>query len=95
MEGKKIALYLLVFLAAFCIIFLPGYSELNKLKEENEQLQKRIRLLEEHNDKLKAELVMMHEDPGYVEKKARDKLGIVKKGEVIYKKRQENADAGL
>jgi cell division protein FtsB len=95
MEGKKIALYLLAFLAAFCIIFLPGYSELHKLKGENEQLQKRIRLLEEHNDKLKEELVMMKEDPEYLEKKAREKLGIVKKGEVIYKKRQENADAGL
>lgn len=95
MEGKKIALYLLAFLAAFCIIFLPGYSELHKLKGENEQLQKRIRLLEAHNDKLKEELVMMKEDPEYIERKAREKLGIVKKGEVIYRKRQENADSGL
>jgi len=95
MEGKKIAVYLLIFLAVFCIIFLPGYSELNKLKEENEQMQKRISLLEEHNDKLKEELVLMREDPDYLERKAREKLGIVKKGEVIYKKRRESGDEAL
>ena len=89
MEGKKIALYVLGFLVLFCAIFLPGYSELHKLREKNEQLQKRIELLEEHNDDLKWELMKMREDPAYVEKKARDKLGVVRKGEWIYRKDQE------
>lgn len=76
-------------LALLGIVFLPGHSELQKLREENEQHKKRIELLEEHNEKLKRELAKMQEDPDYVEKKARDKLGIVKKGEIIYRKREE------
>ncbi|MFC1643895.1 septum formation initiator family protein [Candidatus Omnitrophota bacterium] len=86
MGSKRIALYILLFLAVLCIIFLPGFSELHKLREENVQLQQRIRLLEEYNQQLKSELLEMGQDPGYIEKKAREKLGIVKKGEIIYKK---------
>ncbi|RKY41223.1 MAG: hypothetical protein DRP85_06930 [Candidatus Makaraimicrobium thalassicum] len=86
MEAKKIAFYLLVLLTLFCVIFLPGYSQLQKLREKNREYQKRIRLLEEHNDELKEEIVKMREDPGSVEKKAREKLGILKKGEWIYRK---------
>lgn len=86
MEGKRIAFYLLGFLALVCVIFLPGFSRLHKLREENEQLQKRIELLQDHNDILEDELAKMRQDPAYVEKKAREKLGIVKKGEVIYRK---------
>ena len=87
MEKKKIVFYILGFLAVFYMIFLPGFSELQKLREENDQHQRRIRLLEEQNEELKAELKLMQEDPDYVEKKAREKLGIVKKGEIIYKSR--------
>lgn len=86
MEAKKIALYVLGILAIVSIVFYPGQSELIKLRSENEQYQKRISLLEERNDELKTELAKMREDPSYIEKKAREKLGIVKKGEVIYKK---------
>ncbi len=59
------------------------------MREANEQYEKRIELLEEHNDKLKEELAKMQKDPDYVEKKARDKLGVVKKGEIIYRKKGE------
>ena len=85
MEKKRIIFYVVALLAVLSMIFLPGYSELQKLREENEQHQRRIRLLEEHNDKLKEELVKLEQDPEYLEKKAREKLGIVKKGEVIYR----------
>ena len=87
---KKIIFYVLSVIVVFCIVFLPGFSKLHKLKEENVQYQKRIELLEEHNDELKRELAEMRQDPGYVEKRAREKLGIVKKGEIIYKKENDN-----
>ena len=73
---------------ALGIIFLPNYSELHKLREENEQLERRILLLEEHNNQLKEELQKMKQDPDYVEKRAREKLGIIKKGEIIYRKNE-------
>jgi len=36
---------------ALGVVFLPVFSILQKLREKNDQLQKRIKLLEEHNDK--------------------------------------------
>ena len=84
MERKKIVILILCVLAAFALVFLPGFSELQKLREENGQYLRRNRLLEEHNESLKSELKSLNKDPGYVEKKAREKLGIVKKGEIIY-----------
>ena len=84
MERKKVTLYGVVILTALAVVFLPGLSKLHKLRRENVQLHKRIRLLEEHNDVLTEEIANMQQDPGYVEKKAREKLGILKKGEIIY-----------
>ena len=86
MERKKVILSILGITGILCVVFLPGYSELQKLREKSEQYQKRIKLLEEHNDDLKDELTRMKEDPEQIEKKARNKLGIVKKGEIIYRK---------
>ncbi|MGB2601464.1 MAG: septum formation initiator family protein [Candidatus Omnitrophota bacterium] len=85
MEKKRIIFFIVVVLTALSILFLPGFSELHKLREDNDQLKRRIVLLEEHNDNLKEEMLKMKQDPDYVEKKARKKLGIVKKGEIIYK----------
>ena len=87
MESKKRVIFtILFFLVATGVIFLPGFSKLHKLREENEQLEQRIKLLERNNDDLKEELAMMRQDPEYVEQKARERLGIIKKGEVVYRR---------
>jgi cell division protein FtsB len=85
MEGKKITLYLVIFATLMGLVFLPGLSRLHRLRRENEELQKRMQLLQEQNDLLQEEIVTMQQDPGYVEKKAREKLGVLKKGEIVYK----------
>ena len=85
MERKKITLYGVALLVGLAIVFLPGLSRLHKLRRENAQLEKRIRLLEEHNSVLEVEIEKMQKDPMYVERKAREKLGIIKEGEIIYK----------
>ena len=90
MEAKKLAFYLIGFMALLAVIFLPGFSELQRLREENAGYQRRIEVLEVTNDKLKEELVKLEEDPDYVEKRAREKLGIVRKGEIIYRKKEAN-----
>ncbi|MFH1395474.1 MAG: septum formation initiator family protein [Candidatus Omnitrophota bacterium] len=89
MERKKIIFYILGILTILCVIFLPGYSKMQRLREENREKVQRIKLLKENNRKLNSELTKMKEDPEYVERKAREKLGIVKKGEVIYRKKEK------
>jgi cell division protein FtsB len=89
MEKKRLIAVLVVFVAALVVFFLPGYGKLQELKTEREQYKKRISLLEEYNRALQEEIVRMREDPDYLEKKARDKLGIVRKGEIVYRKNSE------
>lgn len=86
MERKKVIIFISVAFIGLWIVFLPGFSELQKLREKNEQLLSRIKLLEEHNSKLDDELLRIEQDPDYLEERAREKLGIIKKGEYIYKK---------
>ncbi|MGB2631010.1 MAG: septum formation initiator family protein [Candidatus Omnitrophota bacterium] len=85
MERKKITLYLVIFAVLLGLVFLPGFSRLHRLRRENRELQKRIELLQEHNDMLKEEIADMQQDPEYVETKARGKLGVIKKGEIVYR----------
>jgi cell division protein FtsB len=84
MEKKRLIVILIAITALLVVIFLPGFSELQKLREENDQYKKRVGFLEQRNNKLKGELSRLKRDPVYLEKKAREKLGIVKKGEIIY-----------
>ncbi len=85
MEGKKITLKTVILAAVLVIAFLPGFSRLQRLKEENLRLKKRIEFLSEYNGVLQDKVGKLENDPNYLEKRAREKLGIIKKGEIIYK----------
>ena len=84
----KQLIFILLIAGLLAIIFLPGYSELQKTREDNEQQKRRIVFLEEDNGSLKTELSKLRNNPDQVEEKAREKLGIVKQDEIIYKKKK-------
>ena len=67
------------------VIFLPGYSKLQRLRAHNRDLTKQIQELEKDNDRLSEQIDQLENDPFYIEKKAREKMGVSKKGELIYK----------
>ena len=67
------------------IIFLPGYSKLQELKAKNRSLLTEMDGLKRENKDLTREIDRLENDPFYIEKKARDKMGIGKKGEIRYK----------
>lgn len=75
----------LVFLAIFLIIFFPGYAKMQELRQKNRELEANINKLEKENLALQREKEKLEKDPDYLERVAREKLGIVKKGEVVYK----------
>jgi len=81
--SKKNSLLLGIFVVL--IIFLPGYSRLQRLKEKNRLLNSEIEKLSEENQELAHQIERLETDPFYIEKKARDKMGIGKRGEVRYK----------
>ena len=67
------------------IIFLPVYSKLQELRFENTELDKKIKRLEQENIALKHEKEKIDKDPVYLESVAREKIGVVRKGEIVYK----------
>ena len=64
------------------VVFLPGYTKLQELKDKNRDLQAKIRRLSVENTLLEQELAKIQFDPTYQEKIAREKLGVVRKGEI-------------
>ncbi|MFH1782150.1 MAG: septum formation initiator family protein [Candidatus Omnitrophota bacterium] len=79
---KKVALYILVAALVLFIIFLPGYSKFMELRARNIRLEKEIERLEIENVKLYKEKKKLEEDIDYVEKVARESMGVTKEGEV-------------
>ena len=83
--AKKKLIFVLVSLGVLIAIFLPGFSKLQELREENRNLEKRIEVLSKTNEELKKEKERLENDPSYVEKVAREKLGMARKNEIILK----------
>ena len=67
------------------IIFLPGYTKLQELKDRNRILDEKIDNLKSESALLEDEFLRIQQDPVYQEEVVREKLGVVRKGEVIYK----------
>jgi len=74
------------------IIFLPGYTKLQELKDRNRDFEAKIKQLNIENTLLQQELRRIENDPVYQEKIVREKMGIVRKGEIPIKIIPENQD---
>lgn len=79
---KKIIIIVLI-LGTFLVY--PGYLDLRKFNREIAKLDEKIIELEEANENLRAEIKALREDRFYIEKVARENLGLIKPGEIIYK----------
>ncbi len=80
---------LLVLAVILIIIFFPNFSRHQKLLSECERLKVRIEELEGANQRLEEEKYKLEHDMEYIERRAREKLGIVKKDEIPYKIKEE------
>jgi len=75
----------ILFCAACCIILLPGYLRINKLKKQILQVVKNTERLCTENKNLRSEIEKLEKDPFTIKKIAREKLGLVEKGELVIK----------
>jgi len=66
-------------------IFLPGYTKLQDLRDKKRELEVKIRKLKVENVLLQEELKRIESDPIYQERIAREKMGVVRKGEIPIK----------
>ena len=81
----KNAIWLFVFALLTLIFFLPSYTQMQDLKHRNAEYERQIEELTRKNAKLRQEKRLLTDDPEYFEKVAREKMGLVRENEVIYK----------
>lgn len=75
------ALYLL-----FSLIFSDlGLLKYYSMKKDHNRLSHEISQLDSSNKSMREEVTKLKTDPDYIESIARDKLGLVKEGEKVYK----------
>ena len=67
------------------LVFLPSYAKMQDLKKINQEYKQQVADLQNENAQLREERRLLNEDPDYLEKVAREKMGLIKEGEVIYK----------
>jgi cell division protein FtsB len=80
----KNAILLFAFAFAILLMFLPTFTRMQDLKQKDLEYQAKINGLQQENVRLKEERRLLEEDPVYLEKVAREKMGLIKKGEVVY-----------
>lgn len=66
------------------LIFLPSFSKWQDHIQKDKEYQAKIEALEEEHQRLLEEKRLLEEDPTYLEKVAREKMGLIREGEVIY-----------
>ena len=80
-----------IFLIAYWTIFGDnGILKLRKIEQESEKVKAASEKIKAENERLKKEIKLLQEDRKYVEKVAREELGMTRKDEIIYKKKQND-----
>jgi cell division protein FtsB len=78
--------FLILGLALFVLVmFLPGFSKVQELRDKNRDLEAKIKDLSVENSLLEEEMKRLEFDPVYQEQVARERMGVVRKGEIPVK----------
>ena len=80
---SRVKIYII--LAIVIVIFFPLLAKYTAFKYKDRKLDERIEALKAKNKRLEKEKRSLETDILYVEKKAREKMGVVRKGEVVIK----------
>lgn len=75
----------MIVLLGAIVIYLPGLIEIQELRSKRDELHSEVKRLRAENASLAREKELLGKDIGYVERVARRKMGVVRKGEVPYK----------
>jgi cell division protein FtsB len=82
---KKSLIKISIFTVILATIFLPPFVKYQALRWNSRKLDNQVKILKAEIAKLEAEKIRLQTDITYVERRAREKIGVVKKGEIILK----------
>ena len=85
LKSILISLLIIGIVIGSIVLLIPRWVAKSKLSRKQQKLEEKIVKGEEKNLRLKEELDALENDPVYLEKIARDDLGMKRSGEVIYK----------
>ena len=87
MFSKRVRVILILFAIffVFAVVYLPGFSKYQELKKKESDITKEIERLGDESLQLVQEEKRLESDSEYLEKVAREDLGRVRPGEVVYK----------
>lgn len=78
-SGVKTAIFIVILLAAF----LPPFIKYQQINYKSRDLDRQLKSIKEEIKRLEEERRRLETDIIYVEKRARDRIGVAKKGEII------------
>jgi len=81
----KNAILLFIIALLTLIAFLPSYTKMQDLKARNLRYEKEIQALKGEHDQMIEEKQRLEDDPEYREKVAREEMGLIRKGEKVYR----------
>ena len=81
----KNAIWLFALTVITFLIFLPSFTQMQDVRSKNAEYSKKIQELRIKNAQLLEERRRLEDDPAYIEKVAREKMGLVKQGEIVYR----------
>lgn len=81
----KNAIWLFITATLVLSVFLPSFTKMQDIKQRNSEYLKEIQALRVENAGLREEKRLLEEDPVYLEKVAREKMGLAREGEVVYR----------
>ena len=86
-QVRRLVLPTLVGLSVYFAVFGGEYSvsEVRRIRVERAELEERLAELERANDSLRARAEALESDSATIERLARERYGMIRKGEVLYR----------
>ncbi len=80
---KSLRFYIII--GILLLIFLPGFSKIQELKGRLREAQTKLKETQRHNAALEERIAQLRNDDDSMEMVARERLGVVKRGETVIK----------
>lgn len=87
--GRRLILIVLLVMGFLILFGKKGLIDNYKMRQKVAELSIANQQIHEENNRLKQEILLLRKDVKYIERLARDELGMVKKGDIIYRTAEE------
>ena len=88
--GRRLILIVLLVMGFLILFGKKGLVDNYKVRQKVAELSSTNQQMRQENNRLKQEILLLRKNTKYIERLARDELGMVKKGDIIYRISEES-----